>query len=361
LISVGSPYKASGYAYQTYRRCFGNDESSVLVWNAASAYMNPTLDHRVVERALEEDYQAASVEYAIQPGLFREDLEQFVSRELVESLVIPGRKELPPVNGTWYAAFIDVSGGRGDPAALAIAHRQDRKVILDCVEEYKAPHNPYEVTAKMVATLRRYHCDRAISDAYAAEWVRTAFASHGIDVRRATTTVWHEGTQVKNRVAKPKSVLYAELLPRLTSGEVELLDNEHLISQLCALQRRTRSGGRDAIDHPPGGHDDCANVLAGVCDAVQQRVVVAGSFEHGEPASVSSSPLDLALRQFDMDAQVFAQEQEGFIAGEDHDHQATWNRAMAEVGRAAYESVGDRLERARRIAKLPRRYRPFFQ
>jgi hypothetical protein len=48
------------------------------------------------------------------------------------------------------------------------------------------------------------------------------------------------------------------------------------------LERRTRSGGRDVIDHPVGGHDDLSNVLAGVCDATAQKVVIAGS---GEPSN----------------------------------------------------------------------------
>jgi hypothetical protein len=37
-----------------------------------------------------------------------------------------------------------------------------------------------------------------------------------------------------------------------------------MIGQLCALERRTARGGRDSIDHPPGLHDDLANVAAGV-------------------------------------------------------------------------------------------------
>lgn len=33
--------------------------------------------------------------------------------------------------------------------------------------------------------------------------------------------------------------------------------------QLVGLERRTARGGRDSIDHPPGGHDDVANAVAG--------------------------------------------------------------------------------------------------
>jgi hypothetical protein len=41
-----------------------------------------------------------------------------------------------------------------------------------------------------------------------------------------------------------------------------------LVSQIAGLERRTRSGGKDVIDHPPGGHDELANAVAGAADAV---------------------------------------------------------------------------------------------
>ena len=40
-------------------------------------------------------------------------------------------------------------------------------------------------------------------------------------------------------------------------------DNSKVIGQLIGLERRARKGGRDLIDHAPGGHDDLANAVAG--------------------------------------------------------------------------------------------------
>jgi hypothetical protein len=57
--------------------------------------------------------------------------------------------------------------------------------------------------------------------------------------------------------------LYLNLLPAINSGLVDLLDNDRLVAQLCALERRTARSGKDRIDHPPGGHDDLANAVAG--------------------------------------------------------------------------------------------------
>jgi len=255
------------------------------------------LDERIVQRAIEEDPIAARVEYCVQPGLFREDVDSFVSRAVVEALVIRDRKELPPRAGVHYAAFADMSGGRHDDAAIAVAHREDRVVVLDCLQRFKAPHNPYEVVARMVDVLRRYGCDRCVGDAYAAEWVRTAFQSHGIRYERCTTSVWKEGISAIHKVAKPKSALYAELLPRLHSGELELLDDDVLVTQLASLERRTRSGGRDTIDHPPGCHDDLANCLAGVCDAVSQRVVRVGSMMLDSFVTDTNQPMPTVMQR----------------------------------------------------------------
>ena len=44
-----------------------------------------------------------------------------------------------------------------------------------------------------------------------------------------------------------------------------------LAAQLCSLERRTARGGKDSIDHPPGGHDDLANAVAGVAAILTQQ------------------------------------------------------------------------------------------
>jgi hypothetical protein len=62
---------------------------------------------------------------------------------------------------------------------------------------------------------------------------------------------------------RPKSDLYRDVLPLLNSRRAALLDEPRLVAQLVGLERRTARGGRDSIDHAPGGHDDVANAVAG--------------------------------------------------------------------------------------------------
>jgi hypothetical protein len=57
-------------------------------------------------------------------------------------------------------------------------------------------------------------------------------------------------------------------LPIINSGRVSLLDDARLLAQILGLERRTARGGRDSIDHAPGGHDDVANAAAGVIGMV---------------------------------------------------------------------------------------------
>ena len=51
----------------------------------------------------------------------------------------------------------------------------------------------------------------------------------------------------------------------LNSKRTQLLDHNRLAMQLCSLERRaSRIGAKDAICHPPGGHNDCAAAVAGL-------------------------------------------------------------------------------------------------
>ncbi len=258
LIAITSPYARMGWCWEQYKKHFGNEASKVLIWNCPSRTMNPKLPQRVVDEAMAEDLAGAKSEYM---GEFRDDVGLFLPREVVERLVVKDRLELLPHEKTHYSAFCDVSGGRGDDATLAIAYREGRKVILSLIKRWRPPFNPYQVIGSMAEELRRYRIRRIIGDNYSAEFVASAFLASGIQYVKCDV---------------PKSGLYLELLPRLCSGEIELLDNEVLVDQLAKLERRTRSGGKDIIDHPPGGHDDIANAVAGIAVLAGVRKKTAG-------------------------------------------------------------------------------------
>jgi hypothetical protein len=246
LLCASSPYARRGELWSAHRRHFGKDGDPVLVWQAPTRTMNPTIPQRVIDAAMEDDPASASAEYGAQ---FRTDVESFIAREVVEACISLGLHERPRLAGVTYRGFVDPSGGSSDAFTLAIGHREDKAIILDCLRERKPPFSPDAVVEEFADTLKSYDVSKIVGDRYAGEWPVERFKVHGITYEPA---------------AKPKSDLYRDLLPALNAKTVDLLDNDRLLAQLVGLERRTARGGRDSIDHAPGGHDDLANVVAGV-------------------------------------------------------------------------------------------------
>ena len=150
----------------------------MLVWQAARREMNATVPQAVIDRAHEDDPALAAVEYGAE---FRTDVESFVSREAVEACVIPDRRELPPVAGVAYRAFTDPSGGSSDAMTLAIGHRQDETVVVDCVREVTPPFSPESVVTEFVTLLKQYGVHSVVGDRYGGEWPREQFRKLGCE------------------------------------------------------------------------------------------------------------------------------------------------------------------------------------
>jgi len=254
LLCASSPYARRGALWDAYRRHFAKDNDPILVWQAETRVMNPTVPQSVIDDALELDPAAASAEYLAE---FRIDVEAFISNEAVDACISLGVLERPYLSGTYYKAFIDPSGGSADSMTLAIGHREGDQCVVDAVRERRPPFSPESVVAEFASLMKAYGISRVTGDRYAGEFAREPFKKAGITY------------DISDR---PKSDLYRDLLPVINSKRVDLLDHPRLLTQLSSLERRTARSGRDSIDHPPGGHDDLANVVAGVvCSLTLKR------------------------------------------------------------------------------------------
>jgi hypothetical protein len=255
LLIASSPYRKAGVLYSTFRSHFGRDDAPVLVWRGTSLEMNPSLDPRIVAEAYATDPAAAAAEFG---GEFRDDVGEFVSREVIEACTVRGRVELAPQAGKHYVAFCDPSGGSTDSMTLGIAHADGPVAVLDLLREFRPHFSPDSVVAECAMLLKYFHIGRVTGDRYGGGWPPERFQVHGIQY------------EPSERV---KSDLYRDVLPLLNSGRAELLDLPRLAAQFAGLERRTVRGGRDSIDHPAGGHDDLANAAAGAL-----LLTVGGSF-----------------------------------------------------------------------------------
>lgn len=111
LIFISSPYARRGELWKAYRKYYGKEHDEILVIQADTRTMNPTVPQSVIDTAMEEDPTATAAEYG---GQFRHDIESFVPLEVIENCTTPGRYELPPVEGVDYFGFTDPSGGSQD-------------------------------------------------------------------------------------------------------------------------------------------------------------------------------------------------------------------------------------------------------
>ena len=253
LLCISSPYSRQGVMWEAFQKYYGRD-SDVLVWRADTRSMNPSVPQSVIARAYEEDPIVAEAEYG---GHFRRDLETFINREVVEACLASGCYERGPISGVHYTAFCDPSGGSGtDSMTLAIAHNDGARRVLDVVRERRPPFSPESVCEEFCQLLKVYKVSTVFGDRFAGQWPREQFRKHGITYKVADRT---------------KSEIYRDLLPLLNSGRIQLLDHKKLINQLVSLERRTRSGGRDVIDHAARGHDDVINAAAGALVYLGER------------------------------------------------------------------------------------------
>jgi hypothetical protein len=255
LLAISTPYSQSGAMYEQHKEFYGVDNDDVLVWQADSLTMNPTLDQALIQRELERDPEGAQAEWN---ATFRTDVSAAFSPEALESCTIKDRDYLPPSPIIQYQAFVDPSGGKNDSFTLAIGHKSDDgKAIIDSARAWDAPFNPKEVTSEISKVLKAYGCLTVTGDRFAAEWPIAEFYEHGITYRQCEVN---------------KSELYLALVPTTNAHSIELPDDKRLLTQLRRLERKHGRAGKDTVDHPPRLHDDLANSVAGVSYLLSQKV-----------------------------------------------------------------------------------------
>ena len=248
LLCASSPHARKGALWESYRKHYGKDNDPVLVWQASTRSMNPSVPQAFIDQHMADDEARASAEYLAQ---FRTDLEAFVLQEVVNACVSRGTYERAYDPNQSYFGFVDPSGGSADSMTLCIAHMDYGRqvVIIDLVREQKPPLSREATVEEFAKTLQAYQISAVRGDRYAAQWPVELFSRHGI---------------LYEQNAEPKSTLYSNLLPLLNSCRIDLLDHQRLISQLLGLERRVARGGKDSIDHGPGAFDDIINSVAGV-------------------------------------------------------------------------------------------------
>jgi hypothetical protein len=249
LLCASSPYARRGALFDAHRLHHAKEHDPVLVIQADTRTLNPSVPQSFIDAEYEKDPASASAEFGAQ---FRSDIEAFISLDTIMACVSDGIHERAPAVGVTYSAFIDPAGGSGkDSFTLAIGHKDKATdlSVLDVIRESKPPFSPEIIVESYAKLLKSYGVTKILGDRYAGEWAREPFKKLGIDYDPA---------------AAPKSDLYRDALPLINSKKADLLDHRKMIQQFVGLERRTARSGKDSIDHAPNSHDDLCNVVAGL-------------------------------------------------------------------------------------------------
>jgi len=246
LIGGGS------YLYDTWKQYYGK-EAKVLIWRAGVSVMHPDIDPEIIQELMERDPIAMAAELNAD---WRDDISTYIS-DVVLRACMTARFEFPELTKYRYRAFLDSSGGKNDSMCLAVGRFENGKSIITRVEEAVPPFDPQEVVASFAGILKEHGVGRVTSDHYAGVWVSDSFIRHGIQVEMSDLSA---------------SQLYIECQALMNMGKVTLpADDEKTARQFLSLERRNRSGGQDAVNHPEGLHDDRANVCAGLAVVLQRE------------------------------------------------------------------------------------------
>jgi hypothetical protein len=277
IIIISSPYRKAGLLWDRYRKFFGRDDDNTLVIQANVRQLNPTISQAQIDAETEEDPASAVSELQ---GQFRDDLSALLTIELIESAVDKGVLVRAPQPNIAYHCGVDPSGGVHDSFTAAVSHAdKDNNIILDGLLEIKAPFDPDVAVEQVAGLIKSYGINSCTGDKYAAQFVVSAFAKHGVVYRHSE---------------RDRSKIYQDVLACFTSGRARLLDTPkaRLVVQFAGLQRETTSMGRDKIDHAPGQKDD-------LCNSASLAMVLASS---APPKTTFAPPIVITKSEMGFDA-----------------------------------------------------------
>jgi len=263
LIAISTPHSFQGIMAEKFQKNYGK-KGNVLCWKSSTLTMNPCFDPEEIKQAYKDDPEFARSEYGAE---WRRDISSLLDIEVIENAIDKKIFERPYIEGIDYTGFIDPSGGKSDSFVLGISFQdqETKKLILAVLRETRPPFRPESVVEEYSQILKDFGVTSIKSDSYAGEWVTSAFKNHGIAVEKAKMN---------------KSDYYLNALPLFNNGSIRLLDQERLKNQLMSLERKVRSGSRDAVDNFHG-HDDLSN-CACACLVEAQEKKSEGSFAVSE-------------------------------------------------------------------------------
>ena len=272
LLIVSTPYSKQGILYDHFRRFYGRDDSlDVLVWRAATSYMNPSItEARLEEERRTMDPQHFAREYLAE---FLDDVSAWLPSELIESAVDLGITERPPLIGVKYTMGIDASGAGACAFAVSIGHPEDQGdgnivVVQDVLRTFTKPPsgrlNLRSVVREILMLAANYnHIPHAFSDRYAGQWPVQTFEEEAAALNMHFTLIDPTILRGQDVVRLAKSDAFRETAPLFRTNRIRLVDSPSQVRELRNLEARpTENGIKIGKPMVRGEMDDQAVALA---------------------------------------------------------------------------------------------------
>jgi hypothetical protein len=253
LIKLSSPGIKQGVLYDEYQKRFELPES-YAVFKAPSWVWNPSkFTEGFLRTELDLDPTGFASEYR---GDFVDSLSDFISPESLDATILKGKTFLTPEakgEDAVYTAAIDAAF-KGDRFAFTVMGQHGARIKQYVMNTWqgtrKDPVKSREVAQYISTVCKEFGISRVHADQYAFQPLKEIFEQYGVNLIETPFTNTF------------KKQIYYNLKQMIHNLKIDLLDNHINISEIKQLKVEQTSTGLVRIGHPPGGHDDCADVTA---------------------------------------------------------------------------------------------------
>jgi hypothetical protein len=216
--------------------------------------MNPAIDPKLLERERRRGEAYFRREYLAE---FTDASNPLLPPEAIDAAIMRGVAQHEPTESGPVFAGIDLADKRDDCALAISAVREvdgKRKVTLLFAKDWKPTargHNVVAILEEMGELCRRYHVSLARGDQKSMSTAEHILGRFGVYFERVITD------------GQGSERMYRTFLAVLNNGDVALLDDAELLTQLRRLEERTGDGGRFRVSGRRGKDDlAVASVLA---------------------------------------------------------------------------------------------------
>lgn len=277
LIKLSSPGIKQGVLYDEYNKRnelpanYITLKAPSWVWNTILMAKDFLTEYQVDPAGFDCEYRAN----------FVDSISNFILPEFVDLCTQRGVKFLTPEAKTkdmMYAAALDAAF-KSDRFAFTLlgwdGHKLKQYIVKTWQGSRKSPVKSSEVATYIQSVLKEYKLSRVYADQYAFQPLKEIFDQHNITLEETTFTNTF------------KKKIYFSLKNHIHNQTLDLLDYDIQTNEIKQLQVEQTTTGTIRIGHPPGGKDDCADVIAIASYLLSEKANAMGIADTAEIATGS--------------------------------------------------------------------------